>query len=223
MHQDDLKQRAAQAALDRIEPLLASGCVVGVGTGSTANLFIDALAAVKERFDAAVASSVASAERLAAQGIRVVDLNDADTVAAYVDGADEVAPGRALLKGGGGALTREKIVAASAECFLCIVDESKMVDALGAFPLPVEVIPMGQRLVARTLRDLGGDPAPRTGFVTDNGNLVLDVRGLALANPAALESRINNIPGVVENGLFAISTRPNAVLVGTPDGVRLWE
>ena len=221
--QHHLKRQAAEAALAMVEPLFAPGGVVGIGTGSTVNCFIDALAACRGKFAAAVASSVASAERLVARGIPVIDLNDVDTVAVYVDGADEVDPSRALLKGGGGALTREKIVAASAERFICIVDESKIVDMLGAFALPVEVIPMARRLAGRALSQLGGSPRRRVGFVTDNGNHILDVQGLAIADPDALEWRINNIAGVVENGLFAGSTRPDAVLVATSGGVELRE
>ena len=220
MSRDALKRDAAEAALRLIEPLLAPESVVGVGTGSTANFFIDGLARIRDRFAAAVSSSVASAERLEAAGVRVVDLSTVETLAVYVDGADEVTPARDLLKGGGGALTREKIVAAAAERFVCIVDESKAVDALGAFPLPVEVIPMARRVVAGRLRDLGGEPVLRAGFVTDNGNHILDVHGLAIDEPAALETRINNIPGVVENGIFAASTRPDTVLVATSEGIR---
>ena len=204
-------------------PSLVPDAVVGVGTGSTTNHFIDALAAERSRFQAAVSSSVASTRRLESHGIRVLDLNAVDAVAVYVDGADEVAPDCALVKGGGGALTREKIVAASARRFVCIVDAGKVVDGLGAFPLPVEVIPMARRLVAAKLRELGGEPVPRRGFVTDNGNQVLDVHGLVVADPAELEMRINTIPGVVENGIFAISTRPQLVLVGSAEGVRQLE
>ena len=221
MTQDDRKRQAAEAALAMILPSLRRDAVVGVGTGSTANHFIDVLAGERKRFAAAVASSVASARRLESKGIRVVHLNDVEGVIVYVDGADEVAPDRAVLKGGGGALTREKIVAASAARFVCIVDNTKLVTRLGAFPLPVEVIPMAERLVTERLRALGGDPVPRDGFATDNGNRILDVHGLAIDDPAALEARINNIPGVVENGLFAISTRPHAVLVGSASGVQL--
>ena len=219
--QDDLKRQVAGAALDLIASRLTPGCVVGVGTGSTANFFIDALAGVKDRFGAAVSSSEASTRRLAARGIPVADLNAVERVAAYVDGADEVEPGRAALKGGGGALTREKIVAASAARFVCIVDESKLVERLGAFPLPVEVIPLAEKLVARRLAALGGDATPRAGFLTDNGNRILDARGLAIDDPVALEAAINAIPGVVENGLFAGETRPQVVLVGAPEGIRL--
>lgn len=219
MNQDALKRNAAEAALRLIEPLLTPDSIVGVGTGSTANYFIEGLQTIRHHFAAAVSSSEASAERLESAGIRVVDLNEAETLAVYVDGADEVALGRELIKGGGGALTREKIVAAAADRFICIVDESKRVSTLGAFPLPVEVIPMARRLVADRLRDLGGDPVLRAEVVTDNGNQILDVHGLAIDAPATLETRINNIPGVVENGIFAVSTRPHTVLVATPAGV----
>ena len=218
--QDELKRLVAQAALEMVVPWLTPGCIVGVGTGSTADCFIDALATVKAKFEAAVSSSDASTLRLQSHGIPVRDLNAVEEVAVYVDGADEVNPERALVKGGGGALTREKIVAASAERFVCIVDQSKLVDVLGAFPLPVEVIPMARRLVAKELARLGGNAVPRAGFVTDNGNHILDVHGLAIDEPAALETRLNNIAGVVENGIFA-NAAPQTVLVGTPTGVRL--
>ena len=217
--QEALKRTVALAAVDAVAASLGAGQIVGVGTGSTTNHFIDALAKLKDRFEAAVSSSVASAERLAAHGVRVVDLNDAETIAVYVDGADEVEPGGALIKGGGGAHTREKIVAAAADRFICIVDDSKMVDTLGAFGVPVEVVPMARRSVAGRLRALGGDVRERTGFVTDNGNGVLDVHGLAITDPDALETRINNLAGVVENGIFA-ANRPDLVLVGAPDGIR---
>ena len=220
MSREGLKREAAEAALLLIEPTLTPESVVGVGTGSTANFFIDGLARLRDRFAAAVSSSMASTERLEAAAVRVVDLGTVETLAVYVDGADEVAPGLELLKGGGGALTREKIVAASAERFICIVDESKTVDVLGTFPLPVEVIPMATRLVATRLRELGGEPVLRAGFTTDNGNHILDVHGLVIDDPTALETRINNIPGVVENGIFAVSTRPETVLVATSEGVR---
>ena len=218
MDGDRAKSAAARAARDLIEPQLAPDAVVGVGTGSTANLFIDALAEVRHKFDAAVSSSEASAERLRVHGIHVLDLNTAAAVAVYVDGADEVDPSRALIKGGGGALTREKIVAATAETFVCIVDDSKPVERLGAFPLPVEVIPMARGLVARRLAGLGGQPVYRQGFVTDNGNVILDVHGLSIVDPDALEREIDHIPGVVTNGIFA-AERPEVVLVGGPGGV----
>ena len=218
--QEQAKRQAAHAALQMVADQLTSDSVLGVGTGSTTNCFIDALAESGARFRGAVSSSDASTLRLEALGISVLDLNAAETVAVYVDGADEVDPTRALVKGGGGALTREKIVAASAERFVCIVDESKLVDVLGAFPLPVEVIPMAQRLVADEVHRLGAKAVPRAGFVTDNGNRILDVHGLAIHDPDVLEARLNNIPGVVENGIFA-AIRPLAVLVGSAGGVRL--
>lgn len=221
--QDKQKRDVAEAAIARIEPLLHGDCVVGVGTGTTANYFIDALAGLQDRFHAAVSSSAASTARLEERGIRVLDLNEVDTIAVYVDGADEVEPGRALIKGGGGALTREKIVASAAARFLCIVDHSKMVDVLGAFPLPVEVIPMARRVVERTLARLGGQPRHRHNVVTDNGNDIIDVHGLEIRDPSSLEGEIDAIPGVVENGLFARETRPEAILVGTPNGVELRE
>ena len=183
MKQDEMKASAARAALAYIEPRLDRKSIVGIGTGSTANLFIDALAEVKHKFDATVASSEASADRLRSRGLTVLDLNAVSEVTVYVDGADEVNPQRALIKGGGGALTREKIVAASADKFVCIVDESKMVNLLGSFPLPVEVIPMARGLVGRALRKLGGYPELREGFTTDNGNLILDVHELQHRRP----------------------------------------
>lgn len=214
MTQDDLKKAAAIAAISHIP----DGCVVGVGTGSTANHFIDALGAIRSRIAGAVASSEASAARLAACGIPVFDLNDIDDLPVYVDGADEITPALAMIKGGGGALTREKIVAAVARRFVCIADGSKLVDQLGRFPLPVEVIPMAQAHVARKLRALGGSPEPRSGFRTDNGNVILDVHGLAIPDPAALEGEIDHIAGVVTVGLFA--RRPaDVLLLGTPEGV----
>ena len=219
MNQDDLKRQTADAAVQSIEPLLAPDSVIGVGTGSTANYFIDALATLRGKFAAAVSSSVASSERLARHGIRVIDLNDAEALPVYVDGADEVDAERALLKGGGGALTREKIVAASAERFFCIVDAGKIVARLGAFPLPIEVIPMARRLIERQVRALGGKPVLRRNFVTDNGNCIVDAHGLTIADPAALETHLNGIAGIVENGLFAVATRPDTVLVGTSSGV----
>ena len=215
MTQDELKQAVARAAIDHVP----SGGVIGVGTGSTANFFIAELARVRERFDAAVASSAATAQRLAAVGIEVVDLNEVSELSVYVDGADEIDRGFAMIKGGGGALTREKIVAAVARTFVCIADESKCVDVLGRFALPVEVIPMARAHVARALTRLGGQPAWRRDFVTDNGNVILDVAGFQIREPAALEAEINQIAGVVTNGLFA--QRPaDVLLLGTSRGVQ---
>jgi ribose 5-phosphate isomerase A len=214
MNQDQLKQRAAEAALD----YLADGTVVGVGTGSTVNYFIDALAAVRQRVAAAVSSSESSTRRLAAHGIPVLDLNETGDLGLYVDGADEATRALHLIKGGGGALTREKIVAAAARRFVCIVDEKKLVERLGRFPLPVEVIPMARRYVAGQLARLGGEPVWREGLVTDNGNHILDVRGLDIHDPVALEGEINQLAGVVTVGLFA--RRPaDVLLVGTASGV----
>ncbi len=214
MNQDTKKQHAAAAALD----YLGDGVVIGVGTGSTVNFFIDGLAAVRQRIAGAVSSSVASTRRLSAHGIPVLDLNDAGELELYVDGADEATRGLHLIKGGGGALTREKIVAAASRRFVCIVDEQKLVKRLGAFPLPVEVIPMARAQVARELVRLGGEPVWRETFVTDNGNHILDVRNLAIPDPVALEGEINQIAGVVTVGLFA--RRPaDVLLVGTAEGV----
>ncbi len=214
MTQDDMKKAAAEAALE----FVPRGGVIGVGTGSTANHFIDCLATVKGRMDGAVASSVATAERLKRHGIPVMDLNEVGTLALYVDGADEATTHRALIKGGGGALTREKIVAAASRSFVCIADESKMVEVLGHFPLPIEVIPMARGFVARELVALGGEPVLRQGFQTDNGNIILDVHGLKILDPVALEQRLNNITGVVTNGLFA-RRGADILLLGTPQGV----
>ncbi len=210
------KQAAARAALDYVTP----GDVIGVGTGSTADYFIEALGAMRGRIEGAVASSEATRARLEALSIPVFDLNAVGGIALYVDGADEANPRLQLIKGGGGALTREKIIAQAAASFVCIVDESKQVEVLGAFPLPVEVVPMARSLVARELVKLGGVPEWREGFVTDNGNAILDVRQLDITQPAALEDRINRIPGVVTVGLFA--RRPaDTLLVGTDVGVRV--
>lgn len=209
-----MKQRAAAAALE----YLSDGALVGVGTGSTVNFFIDALAGRRGRIAGAVSSSEASTRRLTQHGIPVLDLNEAGEFEVYVDGADEATRALHLIKGGGGALTREKIVAAAARRFVCIVDEQKLVERLGAFPLPVEVIPMARNLVARRLRQLGGDPVWREGLVTDNGNHILDVHNLAIADPVALEGEIDQLAGVVTVGLFA--RRPaDVLLVGTPSGV----
>jgi len=213
MTQDELKQAVAQAAIAHV----ADG-VVGVGTGSTANCFIAELGKIKHRIDAAVASSEATAGRLKALGIRVVELTAVDALPVYVDGADEVTRHLAMIKGGGGALTREKIVAAVAAKFVCIADASKRVEVLGKFPLPVEVIPMARSHVARELVKLGGQPRWREGFVTDNGNVILDVHGLSILNPPELEAAINQITGVVTNGLFA-RRGADVLLLGTDRGV----
>ena len=214
MNQDTKKQRAATAALE----YLGDGAVVGVGTGSTVNFFIDGLAAARGRIAGAVSSSIASTRRLEAHGIPVLDLNDAGELELYVDGADEATRSLHLIKGGGGALTREKIVAAASRRFVCIVDEQKLVEQLGRFPLPVEVIPMARNHVARELTRLGGEPVWREGLVTDNGNQILDVRNLSIPDPVALEGEINQIAGVVTVGLFA--RRPaDVLLVGTAEGV----
>jgi len=214
MNQDICKQRAAEAALDLIE----DGSVIGVGTGSTVNYFIEGLASLRGRIGGAVSSSEASAQRLKAHDIPVLDLNATGELPLYVDGADEATRGFALIKGGGGALTREKIVAAASRRFVCIIDDQKLVERLGRFPLPVEVIPMARGHVARQLLRLGGQPALREGVVTDNGNHILDVRGFSIVDPIALETEINQIAGVVTVGLFA--RRPaDVLLVGTADGV----
>lgn len=219
MTQDQLKAAVAAAAVDYILPLLDDDTIIGIGTGSTANLFIDALAAQRHRFAAAVASSEGSAERLRSHGIEVVDLNSAGQLAVYVDGADESDPQLNLIKGGGAALTREKIVTAAARQFVCIADASKWVDQLGQFPLPIEVIPMARSYVARELVKLGGDPVWREGVVTDNGNVIIDLHGLyPIRDPAQLESDINQLAGVVCNGLFA--RRPaDCLLLGGANGV----
>ena len=214
MTPDEKKKAAAWAALEYVKP----GMTVGVGTGSTANHFIDALASLKSRIEGTVASSNISADRLRGHGICVLDLNAADEIALYVDGADEATRALKLIKGGGGALTREKILASAARKFVCIADDSKLVDVLGEFPLPVEVIPMARGIVARRLIALGGKPIWREGFVTDNGNEILDVANLEILEPSQLESDINQIPGVVTNGLFAIR-RADVLLLGTPEGV----
>jgi len=212
---DEAKRAVALAALEFVDPT----AIIGIGTGSTANHFIDALGALEGGVKGAVASSVASEERLRANGIEVLDLNDVGRVGLYVDGADETDPRGCLIKGGGGALTREKIVAAAADQFVCIADDSKLVDVLGAFPLPVEVIPMARAHVGAALRALGGRPEWRTGFITDNGNVILDVHGMRIADPEGLESEINQITGVVTNGLFARRSA-DVVLLGGEEGVR---
>lgn len=219
MTQDQLKQAVAQAAVDYIVPKLNDRSIVGVGTGSTANFFIDLLVKHKGFFDGAVASSEATAERLKQHGIPVYDLNSVSELEFYVDGADEANKHLELIKGGGAALTREKIVAAVAKTFICIADGSKLVEQLGTFPLPVEVIPMARSHVARELVKLGGDPVYRDGVVTDNGNVILDVHNLMIGFAPELEGKINDIVGVVSNGLFAM--RPaDLLLLGTAGGVQ---
>jgi len=215
MTQDELKQSAAREAVKHV----VEDAVIGVGSGSTANFFIDELAKVKNRISGAVASSDRSAERLKSRGIRVFDLNGVNDVPVYIDGADEITEHLAMIKGGGGALTREKIVAAVARKFVCIADESKLVPLLGKFPLPVEVIPMARAYVARQIVKLGGQPQLREGFTTDNGNVILDVRGLSILNPVELEGTVNNIAGVVTNGLFA-RRGADLLLLGTNSGVK---
>jgi len=216
MTQDEMKKAAAAAAIEYVE----SGMIVGIGTGSTANHFIDLLADIKGKIDGTVASSEASADRLRGHGIPVMNLNEAGQLSLYVDGADESNKHLHLIKGGGGALTREKIVAAASEKFVCIADESKLVDVMGTFPLPVEVIPMARSYVAREiLSRTGGTPVLREGFTTDNGNVILDIQDLDIMEPVKLENELNSIVGVVTNGLFA--ARPADVLIlGTPTGAR---
>ena len=219
LSQQDLKQQAADAALALIEPLLTAQAVIGVGTGSTADLFIDGLAAYRSRFRGAVASSERSAKRLSALGILLLDLNEVQTMPVYVDGADEINSQLHMIKGGGGALTREKIVSSVAQQFVCIADESKLVERLGQFPLPIEVLPIAREAVSRVTQQLGGKPVLRQGFTTDNGNQILDVHGLTIDNAPELERQLNNIPGVVTNGLFAIFPA-HVALLATQHGVR---
>ncbi len=216
MTQDEMKKMVAHAALEYVE----AGAIIGVGTGSTANHFIDALAGIKHRIDGTVASSEATAERLKGHGIAVFELNEVSDIPVYVDGADESNKYLHLIKGGGGALTREKIIAAASDKFVCVADGSKMVDILGAFPLPVEVIPMARSYVAREIVKMGGQPVWREDFITDNGNQILDVQNLSIMEPVKLEEKLNNIVGVVTNGLFAI--RPaDVLLLGTEEGVKV--
>lgn len=214
MTQNELKQAVARAAIEHVR-----GGIIGVGTGSTANYFIDALAEVKGRIDGAVASSEATATRLKQHGIPVLDLNNVGELEIYVDGADEITEHFAMIKGGGGALTREKIVAACSKKFICIADESKLVGVLGQFPLPVETLPMARSYVARELVKMGGQPRLREGFITDNGNVILDVYGLSIVDPVSLETTINQLVGVVTNGLFA-RRGADVLLLGTADGVK---
>lgn len=218
MTQDEMKKEAGWAALKYVQP----GSIVGVGTGSTVKHFIDALGTMKDEIKGAVSSSVDSTEKLKALGIEVFDCNDVIKLDVYVDGADEINPSRDMIKGGGAALTREKIVAAISEKFVCIADETKKVDVLGQFPLPVEVIPMARSYVARELVKLGGDPAYREGVVTDNGNVILDVHGLSITDPKDLEDKINGIAGVVTVGLFA-HRGADILITGTPEGAKIEE
>ncbi|HCE3663077.1 TPA: ribose-5-phosphate isomerase RpiA [Vibrio parahaemolyticus] len=218
MTQDEMKKAAGWAALKYVE----KGSIVGVGTGSTVNHFIDALGTIKDDIKGAVSSSVASTARLKELGIEVFECNDVIKLDVYVDGADEINPAREMIKGGGAALTREKIVAAISEKFVCIVDDTKAVDVLGQFPLPVEVIPMARSYVARELVKLGGDPAYREGVVTDNGNIILDVHNMQITNPKEMEDKINGIAGVVTVGLFA-HRGADVVITGTPEGAKIEE
>jgi len=214
MTQDEMKKMVAHAALEYVE----AGAIIGVGTGSTANHFIDALAGIKHKIDGTVASSEATAERLKGHDIPVFELNEVSDIPVYVDGADESNKYLHLIKGGGGALTREKIIAAASDKFVCVADGSKMVDMLGAFPLPVEVIPMARSYVAREIVKMGGQPVWREGFITDNGNQIIDIQNLSIIDPVKTEEALNNIVGVVTNGLFAI--RPaDVLLLGTEEGV----
>ena len=215
MNQDELKALVGQAALAYVVP----GSVVGVGTGSTVNCFIDALAGIKNTIAGAVSSSEASSQRLRAHGIAVLDSNSVLSIPVYVDGADEIDGSGCMIKGGGAALTREKVVADLAERFICIADESKRVEVLGGFPLPIEVIPMASRQVMRRIQTLGGEPTLRAGVVTDNGCHIIDVRGLQITNPLAMETAINQWPGVVSVGIFA-QHRASVCLLGTADGVK---
>ncbi len=219
LSQQELKQQAADAALEYIAPMLNAQAVIGVGTGSTADLFIAGLARFRGKFRGAVASSERSAKRLSELGIVVLDLNEVQSMPVYVDGADEIDAQLHMIKGGGGALTREKIVASVAKEFVCIADESKLVEVLGRFPLPIEVLPIAREAVARVAASLGGSPALRAGFVTDNGNQIIDVSGLSISDPAALELALNNVPGVVTNGLFAIHPA-DVALLATQSGIR---
>ncbi len=215
MNQDEMKQAVARAAIEHV----VVDTIIGVGTGSTANFFIDELAKIKHKINGTVASSEATAERLRRHGIEVFDLHSVNELSVYIDGADETNKALHLIKGGGGALTREKIVAAVADKFVCIVDETKLVSYMGKFPLPVEVIPMARSYVAREIVKLGGEPVLREGFTTDNGNVILDIHGMEIMEPVKLEQQLNNIVGVVTNGLFAM--RPaDVLLVGTPNGVK---
>ncbi|BEG79081.1 ribose-5-phosphate isomerase RpiA [Achromobacter xylosoxidans] len=219
LSQQELKQQAADAALELVEQVAGPDVIIGVGTGSTADLFIDGLARFKGRIGGTVASSERSAARLAGHGLKVLDLNDVASMPIYVDGADEIDANLHMIKGGGGAQTREKIVASVADRFVCIVDESKLVEVMGKFPLPIEVIPMAREAVARAMTAMGGQPRLREGFVTDNGNIILDVAGLSITDAPGLEARVNNLPGVVTCGLFAIAGA-DVALLATQNGIR---
>lgn len=216
MTQDEQKKAVAIAAIEHV-PV---GRVIGVGTGSTANYFIDELAKIKHKIDGAVASSDATAKRLKSHGIDVIDLNEIDDLSVYIDGADEITRHFHMTKGGGGALTREKIVAAVAKQFICMTDQTKLVNVLGNFPLPIEVIPMARSYVAREIAVLGGQPALRQGFITDNGNIILDIHGLQILNPVEFETTLNQITGIVTNGLFA-RRAADILLLGTDKGVEI--
>ncbi len=218
LSQDDLKKAVAQSAIDYVIPRLSPSDILGIGTGSTANCFIDLLSEHKDAFKATIASSSVSEDRLRANGIEVLDLNDVDSVKIYVDGADETNAQLHLIKGGGAALTREKIVAACSEEFVCIADGSKWVDTLGTFPLPVEVIPMARNHVARELVKLGGRPVYRDSVITDNGGEILDVHDMSITDAIALEEKINHITGVITNGLFAMRAA-DILMLGTSDGI----
>jgi ribose 5-phosphate isomerase A len=218
MNQDELKRAVAKAALEHVQV----GTIVGVGSGSTVNCFIDELATIRHKIDGAVAASEASAARLRQHGIEVHELNDVEDLPVYIDGADELTRGLELMKGGGGALTREKIIAAVARKFVCIADASKLVDVLGKFPLPIEVVPMARSYVGREIVKLGGYPALRTGFTTDNGNVIIDVHDLQISNPNELEATLNQLAGVVANGLFA-RRGADVVLLATAQGVQKLE
>lgn len=218
MTQDEMKKEAGWAALKYV----TKGGIIGVGTGSTVNHFIDALGSVKDDIKGAVSSSIASTEKLKGLGIEVFDCNDVEKLDVYVDGADEINPARDMIKGGGAALTREKIVAAISEKFVCIVDDTKAVDILGKFPLPVEVIPMAREQVTRELRKFGGNPIYREDVITDNGNIIIDIHDMQITDPKDLEDKINNIPGVVTNGLFA-HRGADVVITGTPAGAKIEE
>ena len=222
MTQDELKKQVAQAALTEIADCLHDDVIIGVGTGSTANFFIDALAQYKNKFKGVVASSEASADRLKKHGIEVFDLNEVSSLEVYIDGADEANPTLDLIKGGGAALTREKIVAAASKKFICIADDSKTVEILGGFALPIEVIPMARSYVARQIVQLGGNPIYREAVLTDNGNVILDIHGLKIIDPKALETTLNNIAGIVTNGLFALRGA-DLLLIATPQGVQRFE